>query len=86
MRALAHYWSVTRQDNLAAQVLLEQAIAIDPHYGQALGLLALSYVFGTHMGWRNPAEIVRMPNAPRWRRSVPTAKMPGRILRLPPST
>ena len=39
-------------------MLLERAIAIDPHYGQALGLLALSYVFGTHMGWEDPAELV----------------------------
>src|SRR4029077_7359881 len=29
MRALSHYWRVTREDNLKAQALLEQAIAID---------------------------------------------------------
>ena len=37
MRALSHYWRVTRQDNVLAQALLEKAIAIDPGYGQALG-------------------------------------------------
>ena len=36
MRALSHYWRVTRQDNLVAQALLEKAIAVDPAYGQAL--------------------------------------------------
>ena len=51
MRALSHYWRVTRQDNEVAQTLLEQAIAIDPEYGQALGVLAASYSFGAHMGW-----------------------------------
>jgi TolB-like protein/cytochrome c-type biogenesis protein CcmH/NrfG len=51
MRALSHYWRVTRQDNELAQNLLEQAIAIDPNYGQALGVLAASYTFGAHMGW-----------------------------------
>ena len=51
MRALSHYWRVTRQDNVAAQELLERAIAIDPNYGQALGLLATSHIFGVHMGW-----------------------------------
>jgi tetratricopeptide (TPR) repeat protein len=51
MRALAHYWRVTRQDNLVAQALLEKAIAIDPNYGQALGVLAASYTFNAHMGW-----------------------------------
>ena len=30
MRALSHYWRVTRQDNLVAQALLEKAIAVDP--------------------------------------------------------
>src|SRR6201992_1484982 len=39
MRALSYYWRVTRQDNVVAQALLEKAIAIDPYYGQALGVL-----------------------------------------------
>jgi TolB-like protein len=51
MRALSHYWRVTRQDNLVAQALLEKAISIDQSYGQALGLLAASHTFGAHMGW-----------------------------------
>ena len=61
MRALSHYWRVTRQDNVVAQALLEKAIAIDPNYGQALGVLATSYIFTAHMGWADvtagrPAE------------------------------
>jgi TolB-like protein/tetratricopeptide (TPR) repeat protein len=51
MRAMAHFWRVTRQDNMVAQALLEKAIAIDRHYGQANGLLATSHMFGAHMGW-----------------------------------
>src|SRR6187455_3395242 len=51
MRALSHYWRVTRQDNVVAQALLEKAIAIDHNYGQALGVLATSYMFTAHMGW-----------------------------------
>ncbi len=51
MRALSHYWRVTPQDYVVAQALLEKAIAIDPNYGQALGLLATSYMFPAHMGW-----------------------------------
>ena len=42
MRALSHYWRVTRQDNLVAQALLEKATVIDPGYGQAPGVLAAS--------------------------------------------
>jgi len=55
MRALSHYWRVTRQDNVVAQALLEKATAIDPSYGQALGLLAASHAFGAHMGWSSIA-------------------------------
>ena len=51
MRALSYYWRVTRQDNLVAQALLEKATAIDPHYGQALGVLAASHTFSAYMGW-----------------------------------
>jgi tetratricopeptide (TPR) repeat protein len=51
MRALSHYWRVTRQDNVVAQALLEKAISIDPNYGQALGVLATSHAFTAHMGW-----------------------------------
>jgi TolB-like protein/Tfp pilus assembly protein PilF len=58
MRALSHYWRVTRQDSLVAQALLEKAIAIDPNYGQALGLLATSHISSAHMGWANMAAVV----------------------------
>jgi TolB-like protein/Tfp pilus assembly protein PilF len=51
MRALSHYWRVTREDNLSARQLLEQAIAIDPNYAQALAVFAVSHMFGVHMGW-----------------------------------
>jgi TolB-like protein/cytochrome c-type biogenesis protein CcmH/NrfG len=57
MRALSHYWRVTRQDNIVAQALLEKAIAIDPNYGQALGVLATSHTFSAHMGWADMATV-----------------------------
>jgi TolB-like protein len=55
MRALSHYWRVTREDNLLAQQLLEQAIAIDPNYAQALAVFAVSNMFAAHMGWGDVA-------------------------------
>lgn len=58
MRALSHYWRVTRQDNVVAQALLEKAISIDPNYGQALGLLAASHMFSAHMGWADMAAAI----------------------------
>ncbi len=63
MRALSHYWRVTRQDNVVAQALLEKAISIDPNYGQALGVLATSHTFCAHMGWGDMATT--MPIAER---------------------
>jgi tetratricopeptide (TPR) repeat protein len=63
MRALSHYWRVTRQDSVVAQALLEKATAIDPNYGQALGLLATSHTFCAHMGWTDMAA--SMPIAER---------------------
>ena len=45
MRALSHHWRVTRTDSATAQALLEQAIKIDPNYGQALALLATNHMF-----------------------------------------
>jgi TolB-like protein/cytochrome c-type biogenesis protein CcmH/NrfG len=63
MRALSHYWRVTRQDNVVAQALLEKAIAIDPNYGQALGLLATSYIFTVHMGWADAPDVAAAERA-----------------------
>jgi TolB-like protein/DNA-binding winged helix-turn-helix (wHTH) protein/Tfp pilus assembly protein PilF len=58
MRALQHYWRVTRQDNLVAQALLEKAISVDPGYGQALSLLAACHTFAAHMGWVEMSKAV----------------------------
>jgi TolB-like protein len=53
MQALSHYWRMTREDNVAAQALVAQAIAIDPNYAQALAILAVSHSFAIYMGWED---------------------------------
>jgi tetratricopeptide (TPR) repeat protein len=58
MRGLSHYWRLTRQDNMVAQAMLEKATAIDPNYGQALGVLAAAHTFSAHMGWSEMAKAV----------------------------
>ena len=99
MRALSHYWRVTRQDNLVAQALLEKAIAIDPNYGQALGVLATSHTFVAHMGWADTAASVTVAERAalaashadseepwrtwRWRSSI--CSHAGSMMRLPSS-
>jgi TolB-like protein len=58
MRALSHFWRVTRADHVVAQELLEKAIAIDPHYGQALAVLSTSHTFCAYNGWSEMATSV----------------------------
>ena len=58
MRALPHYWRVTREDHQLARQLLERAIAVDPNYAQALAVFAVTIMFGAHMGWEDPAVAV----------------------------
>jgi tetratricopeptide (TPR) repeat protein len=53
MRALSHFWRVTREDNSSAQELLEKAIDLIPDYAQANAVLAVSHTFGAHMGWED---------------------------------
>jgi TolB-like protein len=52
-RALSHFWRMTRDDNAAAQALLEKAVALIPDYAQANAVLAVSHTFGAYMGWED---------------------------------
>jgi TolB-like protein len=63
MRALPHYWRVTRQDNMVAQAILEKATAIDPAYGRAFGVLAVTNTFAAHMGWADIAVVTPIAEA-----------------------
>jgi len=63
MRALSHFWRMTREDNRLARALLERAIALDPNYAQALAVFAVSTMFGARMGWED--EAVAVPVAER---------------------
>jgi len=59
LRALATYFPITRERIFEALVLLEQAIAIDRHYGPALSLAAICHLQLTTNGWVEEAETVR---------------------------
>ncbi|RXG86283.1 winged helix-turn-helix domain-containing tetratricopeptide repeat protein [Bradyrhizobium zhanjiangense] len=63
MRALSHYWRVTRRDHETAKALLERAIGIDPNYGQALSVLAANHMFGVHLGWSELATVAPVAEA-----------------------
>jgi len=57
MRAMSHYWRLTREDNAVALTLLEKATDIDPEYGHALGLLATAHLFNVSMGWADRSAV-----------------------------
>ena len=51
LRALAHYYRYTEQDHARAVTLLQQALAIDPHYGPPAALIGWCYLFQRIQGW-----------------------------------
>jgi len=57
MRALSHFWRMTRQDLVMAQKQAERAIAIDPNYSRALSLLAASQMCNVHLGWADLVNV-----------------------------
>ena len=56
LRALAAFYPITRERILEALGLLEQAIAIDPHYGPALAWAAICHMQLVSDGWTEEPE------------------------------
>ena len=56
LRALATYYPITKERLFKALELLEQAIAIDPHYGPALSLAAMCHMRLVREGWAEDPE------------------------------
>jgi tetratricopeptide (TPR) repeat protein len=59
LRALAAFYPITKERTLEALVLLDQAIAIDPHYGSALALAAACHTQLVVSGWAEMSETSR---------------------------
>jgi TolB-like protein/Tfp pilus assembly protein PilF len=56
LRALPHHYAVTEPDSRAAMALLRRALAMDPGYVRAKGVLAYNYGQRVAMGWADPGE------------------------------
>jgi TolB-like protein len=54
LQALPHMWHMTTAEHLQAQALLRQAIALDPGYAHAHGLLGWTYVSMFNLNARTP--------------------------------
>jgi tetratricopeptide (TPR) repeat protein len=59
LRALAAFYQLTKERTIQALGLLEQAIAIDPHYGPALAQAAFCHLQLVRDGWVDEPETSR---------------------------
>ena len=59
LRALATFFPITKERIFEALGLLEQAIAIDPHYGPALAWAAICHLRLVSDGWAEAPETTR---------------------------
>jgi TolB-like protein len=80
LRALAAYSPVTKERVLHALGLLEQAIAIDGHYGPALAQAALCHMRLVYEGWAEAPETNRCKGIDLARQAVQVAENDPGIL------
>ena len=60
LRGLNHYRRFSREDNMMARVLFQQALQIDPDFARAYADLALTYVWEIQLAHvEDPEEVVR---------------------------
>ena len=74
LRALAAFYPITKERTLEALGLLEQAIAIDPHYGSALALAAACHMQLVRSGWAEMSETSRNKSIDLARRALQVAQ------------
>jgi adenylate cyclase len=68
LRALPHWYAMTKGGNEEAQVLLQRALAFDPDYAPALALQGLVLGYASAQGWIDPPgsrhpEMLRLARA-----------------------
>jgi adenylate cyclase len=80
LRALAHWGSRSREHTVQALDLLEQAIAIDPHYGPALSWAAMCHMTLVRDGWAEEPEASRRKGIDLARRALGAGENDPRIL------
>jgi TolB-like protein/class 3 adenylate cyclase len=80
LRALASFFPTTRERVLDALGLLEQAIAIDRHYGPALAWAAVCHLRLVADGWAEAPETTRCKGVDLARQALEVAKNDPEIL------
>jgi TolB-like protein len=80
LRALATFYPITRERIFEALGLLEQAIAIDRHYGPALSWAAVCHLRLVRDGWAETPETSRRKGIDLARRALQVGENDPRIL------
>jgi TolB-like protein len=80
LRALAGFFPITKERVFEALGLLEQAIAIDRHYGPALSLAAICHMAVVRDGWAEEAERFRCKAIEFARQALEISENDPRIL------
>jgi TolB-like protein/class 3 adenylate cyclase len=80
LRALPHWGSRSHEHTVQALDLLEQAIAIDRHYGPALAWAAICHMTLVRDGWAEEPEISRRKGIDLARRALEAGENDPRIL------
>ena len=79
LRALAAFYPITKERLVEALGLLDQAIAIDPHYGPALAWAAICHLRLVIDGWAEEPETTRRKAGDLARQALQVADdRPGR--------
>jgi TolB-like protein/class 3 adenylate cyclase len=80
LRALAIFFPVTKERILAALGLLDQAIAIDRHYGPALSWAAICHLYLVRDGWTEEPDTSRRKAIELARQALEVGENDPRIL------
>jgi len=80
LRAMAAFYPITKERMFEALKLLEQAIAIDPHYGPALSWAAICHLRLVNDGWAETSEANRRRASDLARRALQAADNDPRVL------
>jgi adenylate cyclase len=71
LRALSHFYSLTREGIDQAIVLLDRAVAVDPHFALAKALAARCHAWRNPQGWASEPEEEKAIAGPAWSRGAP---------------
>jgi adenylate cyclase len=80
LRALSHFWIFRKEDLLQSIEQLDEALALDPSFGNALSQSAVCHRLMIDNGWADDAEAYRRRGLERAERALAVAPGDSRVL------